>query len=873
MRKGNCAIGILLALVASLTGQASAGELPKATFDRGGMTFDLEAISAARFPMKAGGLSGSCARRTDSDPAKPVALVLDWKAFHAKVPGRGVAFRYRYKCMKYGAFIKQYVNLGYGGKDADGKRVSLGEWRIPVRETGNAWAMFYLPDAGVPVKGDTLEIGIDPDGGLASLELKDVQPVGDVAAGDAADGSKYRIALRQEGMSCFDGRFVLGRGQAQEIDFGWKQNAGAWPTPPDAKMVSFRLDLPAGVKLISPACARGAVRTEALPDGGTRNEWTLDGAFTPGKNYNGWYRPSALITSDLPVGSRPGCCVATALYEGAPVSKPIAVDLVVEAPVIAQAKPKRYVNGICYRGPASEYSPAGIDACADTFVQMGVTGLSGGRLPFAKAMKARGVRFRMTGTYFIANGYFVNTYPPDPKRIPEGQRFVPDDSVRRPEDYAYLPCPRAVYQKESYFRDEVVPSAKRFFATDGAVATCWSSNWEPNPYFSHGCMCARCRQGFAAFAGMDEADVAKDWPACVRPGGRFREKALRFRSLEHAKVVRTLQELALDILGKDSGGFIPLIAWPALAGGHPEVPLYAEVATEDYAGDLTWVEPFGPYVWWDTGKPYFREKRFPVAGWSAARANRDYADRICRKPPKLLAFPQGQQGDYAVNQPEWLAQNMDCYFFNRWEASVVYFFPQGYDLRWWRRFAEASTRAGYYEDYVIDGTRSDASVVAIPVREYAVPCRQTTGYLPAATNVSPLCTAAYDLKGGRIVAALNFWELGEAFFRLTCKDLPAGEYTVVQDRRTLVTRKGVSVWTAEQLTKGLFLGVGAARTAVFEIRPAAEHAERTAVDRLDMTDFRELYEEARPRLKPLADRDREEESGRTLLLVDGTPVI
>jgi len=867
-------IGFLSALTLFASGLASAADLPKATFDRGGMTFDLEAISAARFPMKDGGLSGFCSRRTDADPATPVALSVDWKKFHADVPGRGIAFRYRYKCLKYGSFVKQYINLGYFGKDADGKRVSLGNWRVGgLRETGNAWATFYLTDAGVPGKGDTLEIGIDPDGGFSSLELKDVQPVGEIVTNDAEDGSKYRIAVRQDGMLCFDGRFVLGRGQAQEIDFGWKLNAGAWPKPPEGKKFSFRLDLPAGVKLISPTSVRGTVQSAALPDGGTRNEWTLDGDYAPRNDFNGWYRPAALVTSDLTAGSKPGRCVATALYEGEPVSKEVAVELVVEEPVRALAKPKRYVNGVCYRGPGTEYSPVGIAACADTLVEMGVTGVQGGRLPFVKAMKERGIGFRMAGTYFIANGYFINTCPPDPKKIPDGQRFVPDDSVRHPADYAYLPCPRAIYQKESYFREHVVPSAKRYFSTEASVATSWGSNWEPNTYFGHGCMCARCRQGFAAFAGLDEADVAKDWPACVRPGGRFHAKALRFRAVEHAKIVRTLQELALEILGKDSGGFVPLVAWPALAGGYPEVPLYAEVAAEDYAGDLAWIEPFGPYVWWDVTKPYFREKRFSVAGWSAARANRDYVDRLYKKPPKLLAYPHGQQGTGAVNQPEWLAQNLDCYFFNRWEASVVYFFPQGYDLRWWKRFAEASTRAGYYEDYVIDGTRSDASVVATPVPEYAVPCRQTTGYLSAATNVSPLCTAAYDLKGGRIVAALNFWEPGEAFFRLTCKDLPDGEYTVVQDRRTLVTRKGASVWTAAQLEKGLFLGVGAARTAVFEIRPAAEHAERKAVDRLDMTDFRELYEAARPRLKPLADRDREEEAGRSLLVVDGTPMI
>lgn len=49
-RKTAIAIAVSLALAG-----ASAAGLPRAAFDRGGTTFDLRALSAARFPMTAGG--------------------------------------------------------------------------------------------------------------------------------------------------------------------------------------------------------------------------------------------------------------------------------------------------------------------------------------------------------------------------------------------------------------------------------------------------------------------------------------------------------------------------------------------------------------------------------------------------------------------------------------------------------------------------------------------------------------------------------------------------------------------------------------------------------------------------------------------------
>ena len=187
---------------------------------------------------------------------------------------------------------------------------------------------------------------------------------------------------------------------------------------------------------------------------------------------------------------------------------------------------------------------------------------------------------------------------------------------------------------------------------------------------------------------------------------------------------------------------------------------------------------------------------------------------------------------------------MDSYFFNGWEGSLVYFFPRGLDMRWWHGFARATTRAGYYEDYVLDGVRCDDSTTLETVKEYAAACTQVSAYLRKERNVSPLQSATYDLRGGRIVAVVNFWEEGAAFFKLSTKGLAKGKYTILADRQTLWTKRGGEYgWTEKELEAGIFAGVGAARTKVFEIRPVAAGDAQKASDRQPVDALYRTYEE------------------------------
>ena len=93
-------------------------------------------------------------------------------------------------------------------------------------------------------------------------------------------------------------------------------------------------------------------------------------------------------------------------------------------------------------------------------------------------------------------------------------------------------------------------------------------------------------------------------------------------------------------------------------------------------------------------------------------------------------------------------------------------------------------------------------------------------------------------------------------------------HTIVVDRRTLwVKGDGSDRYTSEELARGVFVQVGALRTNVFEIRPA--DAPLAARDKIDSTTVKKSYERVRERLKAAAEKDREEEKGRTILVPDG----
>ncbi len=172
------------------------------------------------------------------------------------------------------------------------------------------------------------------------------------------------------------------------------------------------------------------------------------------------------------------------------------------------------------------------------------------------------------------------------------------------------------------------------------------------------------------------------------------------------------------------------IAWIEMSSWWRPRNYVPEMQAIDYAGALEWMNPWGPYVAWASDSPYVYAKRKPLCHFFAAQdiLRTVAVDYPKGSRPKLLALPQGFQCGNWVSQPEHIAMALDSYFFNGWDSAVLYYFPRGYDARYWKAFAEATTRAARFENDVLDGRRGDGKTTVEPLPGvYAQPCRMISG--------------------------------------------------------------------------------------------------------------------------------------------------
>ena len=228
-----------------------------------------------------------------------------------------------------------------------------------------------------------------------------------------------------------------------------------------------------------------------------------------------------------------------------------------------------------------------------------------------------------------------------------------------------------------------------------------------------------------------------------------------------------------------------------------------------------------------------------------------------------MSYPQVVQGGTWLGQPETIAMSLDSYFFNRWEASMLYHFPKGADSRYWRCFAKCATRAARYEDWVFKGRETTSFVLVRPVSEYAQPVTYATRFVPWSKNAAMLQTRAFSFGGVRIVAVLNFWQKGEAFFDLKARGLDGKFRLIDEDGVVYIKDDGSELWSAAELAVGVRLMVGASRTKVFEIVPEGRPVQGKGV--MTQKGMEELYHARCGELRKAAEEDRRYEK------TNGTP--
>lgn len=840
--------------------------LPDAEYDRGGVTFDFDAISERDFGVGSGATnllgegvwSPYCHIHTydlkDDDPMRTaVRKGIVWSTENGicrvekkrellaccngltnfvkctdgsfkrivRLPdaaGGTYRLKLRYSLRQPDEGLKGrpvILSTPIRHKTEEGREVEAERGRIRslwVNALPGEWPLF-CKTVYVPEGMDALELWVRLDG-VGEFAFKDV-------ALEKLPEKDFEIRVLVHEL--LDGTFALGRGQPGCLGIEWRRSP---KLKFDSSKVNFRLELPAGVRYLgSNFSDRKTERSETRADGGTVVRFRLRKGRGVSPGFNAHRMFGLVLETDRANGPIGEGRLAVEL-QGRELGCTKSIRFLAVDPVRAGAVPESYANGISVGagidGLYFDYEDdALVGRCTRAFADAGCMWVLDHPLPAARdALRKAGVRKLLCETGRVSNGYHIGNM----ETAPADERFVPwRDKGGGGFGRTYVTnsaCPTSVYREKPFFRTASVKWIGDFLkGYDGM----WG-NWEPS-MFGGGCVCESCRDEFARYADLPAAELAKVWPKGIyEPGSRYAKKHTEFLSWQHGQVIRTLDRLVRSKTGgKDSLGFMPGMGWLEVSSWWRPHNHAAEWLVKDYADDLEWIEPWGPYDAWERDSPWVYEKRKPLAVFRAAKDMRRTvdADYPSGRRPKLASFPHGVQGDNWLTQPERLSMALDGFFFNRWEASIVYFFPRGCDARYWRGFAEATVRAARYEPFVRDGRTADADVTTIPVAgTYAANSRRPTAFLPHDEDVPVLQTAAFEKDGVRIVAAFNFWEKGEAFFDLRLSGLASGRYAVISEDGVLWApdRKRV-YWTAEELSGGIRLVVGAVRTKVFEIHP------------------------------------------------------
>ncbi len=623
-------------------------------------------------------------------------------------------------------------------------------------------------------------------------------------------------------LSRVDNTFCLASGQPGIMLFAFKNEKGRKVEAP-----FVCLKLPPGTKSLAASAPSKVSDTRAEPDGGSVTRIDVGGlkdSFSK-DGYGTWNSLGVLVTATAPASDT--ILEASYWYEDTiGKTEPLRLAIKIVSPAKGK-KPKTFETGTMF-AREGDFEGESAKIFADFYAGCGFNAVHGnGQSAFYRMAKERGI-FRYVQPFWLCNGYRIGQ-----GKKPDGTKFIKADGAPFEDAGLDSICPLEVYKEGEHYRGKIVGDLRKMLG-DNDTADSIMPNWEPYYYDFKGCFCEKCRDEFASFAKLPKEEVAASWPSSVMT--THREIWVKFRSWQHGRLMETLEK-SISAIGKETGKnahFIPEIAWSALVeGGDVE---FAQYSPADYLGKLPVLEPWGPYIFHPASKKYEYYTGIHMITFAAARDMKRLVASKVPEPklrPKMIAFPHGLQCDDWVTEPEAIAFDTLCFFLNGWEGSLVYYFPRGYDARYWSALADANTAIAEFEDFTLKGKAFDGISVKpqSPLPTLNIPDYWDEGgdfkkKLPwLKENPALLQAVGYELDGRRLVAVGNFWTKGEAFFILALAGLPEGAYTLREPlRNRQFTAEDGKAFTASDLAKGVPLHVGALRWAFFVIEPGDKSA-------------------------------------------------
>ncbi len=607
-----------------------------------------------------------------------------------------------------------------------------------------------------------------------------------------------------------------------------------------AETIKMNLELPSGVSVIGTNRMFDSKieSCDIQKNGKAWKRWSFDVApsivshLRNTQEFTGWYMPSVMLLGNAAENFRWDDCRFYLSANGSEISNTGTFTLRMMKPLEKTAAPKQFYTGFhSVNSDIDFHQPEAQRMLSEFFGRTGNTLITSKLKPdYLKMLRENGIRLITAESYYFANGFRVGVMEKEKK--PAYSNYLDKDGKTvSPRRNLLWSCPVSIYNRTPYYTEVVLSQLKQSLeGLDGL-----QPNWEPYMSRNKGCFCDNCRGEFAKFAKLSPEKVKEIWPAQMQPGMPYHEQATRFRAWQHGRLIKTLHEDSLK-LGAAEVGFCPEV-------GTDQIIRYPEYFKEqwefnpyEYAGSLKWLNVWGPYAWFLADQPYAYRKDLHLYVWEMAkRAVRDYRKHFPdpAKRAKLMAMPHGSQFNAtALGQPEGMAMDQLSSFLAGYDASILYYFPRGYDHRFWKALADSNALIAANEDIVMTG-KERKGVSVIPQTPFSAPTAFRTvetaagvlpKYLPDVRKSDLLQVAAFEKDGRILVAAGNFWEKGDVVFQLRVPGLkPDQEYTVQEKafRRQFVPEEG-KFFTGKMLADGILLHAGAMRWAFFEIVPATK---------------------------------------------------
>ena len=363
-------------------------------------------------------------------------------------------------------------------------------------------------------------------------------------------------------------------------------------------------------------------------------------------------------------------------------------------------------------------------------------------------------------------------------------------------------------------------------------------NWEPYMYTREGgSFTDLSLQDFATFTGMPIDKVRAMKPLDIVKN--HKEKLMAFQSWQFAETMKVIRELVhakSKAVGREIE-FIPCVS-PALLDDLEEGKKYYEMMacmrSTDFLKHLDAVAS-----WAYSGAMDYRllederKRKLFALGYRGAwggdmrkASHRGCLDRAEAKtahirkvrakdglkPIPYVHYVQGKQGNTMIVPPESIGLQMLSAFVGGADGCDLYYFPRGYDGRYWQSAAQANDLIAFHEDQRL-GAKRVASGFALEPK---------TDLFKHDDYRDDLVLRVFEKDGRYLLALCNYDPVDEAVVELRCDELKGGRYVLRSPYRKEHYAGEAGPALAPEQLKSAMLTVSAASIDFLAIEPYAQ---------------------------------------------------